>query len=157
MVAISVCDNPDYLKYLRYNFVGSVLPFTLGIIAARKKYFPTKRMAAAFFVLFVICCFNIYSWLLTFGLVTVAVLPIVKILRLNSSIYAFFKWLGTISAFLFVSHPIIRSCIFKFSEYSIYLSILAYILLSILFACIYRIILLWSKQRMLSSSIVYNK
>lgn len=157
IAVISIYDSPDYLKYMRYNFIGSVLPFALGIVAARKKYFPTKRMAAVFLILFVICCFNIYSWLLTFGLVTVVVLPIVKILLLNSSMYAFFKWLGTISAFLFVSHPIIRSCIFKFSEYSIYLSILAYILLSILFACIYRIILLWSKQKILSSSIVYNK
>lgn len=153
ITVIGIYKNMNFLEYLRYNFIGSMLPFALGILIARKKYFPSKRMVSIIFVLFIICCFNIYSWLLTFGLVTVIFLPMVKILQQNSKIHAFLKWVGVISAFLFVTHPIIRSCIFKVSEYSLYLSVLAYTVLSILFAWGYKTILIWSKQQILSYNI----
>lgn len=145
-VAIRVFKDVDYLEYLRYNFVGSILPFALGILAARKRFFPTNGISIVTFILFFACCLNAYSWLLTFGLITIAVLPIVRLIQLNRVAYVSLKWLGIISSFLFVTHPIVRSCIFGLSEYSLSLSIIGYTILSVLFAWGYMKFLLWGKQ-----------
>ena len=52
--------------------------------------------------------FHQYLWLLTFGLLTIAVLPLARALHSNNRLYATLKWLGGISAFLFVTPPIVR-------------------------------------------------
>lgn len=93
--------------------------FALGIIVARRHFFPTGSMAAVAFILFIVCCFNQYLWLLTFGLVTIAVLPLAKALHSNNRLYAALKWLGGISAFLFVTHPIVRSCMLGIKKISL--------------------------------------
>lgn len=149
VAAVGLSGNMDYLEYLRHNFAGSMLPFALGIVAARKKFFPTRGLAMIASALFIICCFNAYSWLLTFGLVTLAVMPTVRYVRLNTWIYSCLKWLGMISSFLFVTHPIVRSCLFGLSKYSLVLSIVGYTLLSILFAWGYKRLLSWGRQRIM--------
>lgn len=141
VMAIAFGKSLDDLEYLRFNFVGSLLPFLLGIISARKKYFPSNYTAIMSFVLFVICCFNIYLWLLTFGLITIAILPLIKLTCLNSRIHSYFVWIGSISAFIFVIHPMARSVTFELSKYSICLSILGYLILSMLFAYGYKVLL----------------
>ena len=148
-MAIGIIRSTDLLEYFRFNFIGSVLPFALGIIAARRNFFPTGSMAAVIFILFIVCCFNQYLWLLTFGLVTIAVLPLVRILHSNNKLYVALKWLGGISAFLFVTHPIVRSCMLGINQDFPCLSILGYILLSILFAWEYKRLLRWCKSRVL--------
>lgn len=145
--AIGVIRNTDLLEYFRFNFIGSVLPFALGIIAARRHFFPTGSMAAVAFILFIVCCFNQYLWLLTFGLVTIAVLPLARALHSNNKLYAALKWLGGISAFLFVTHPIVRSCMLGIKQDFPCLSILGYTFLSILFAWEYKRFLVWCKNR----------
>lgn len=143
IIAIINGGSLDDLEYLRFNFVGSMLPFTLGIAVARKNYFPTNNVSMVAFVLFILCCFNIYSWLLTFGLITIAVLPLVKLIRTDGRIYKILRWTGMISAFIFVSHPIIRSNMFRLSEYSLYPSILGYLILCVLLAWGYQKLLIW--------------
>ena len=140
-------DNRYYQEYFRFNFIGSVLPFALGIIPAWRHFFPTGSMAAVAFILFIVCCFNQYLWLLTFGLVTIAVLPLARALHSNNRLYAALKWLGGISAFLFVTHPIVRSCMLGIKQDFPYLSIWGYTFLSILFAWEYKRLLVWCKNR----------
>ncbi len=148
IVAIGVLKDVHVLEYLRYNFVGSVLPFALGIVFARKKYFPPNIVAILAFMVFIICCFNAFSWLLTFGLIVVTVLPIVRLVRLNGCLYSFFKWLGTLSAFLFVSHPIARTVIsFLLSSVPV-LSILGYVSFSIFLAWGYKRLLAWVQSKL---------
>lgn len=149
VAVVSLSGDMDYLEYLRYNFAGSMFPFALGIVAARKKIFPTRGLAMIASVLFIVCCFNAYSWLLTFGLITLAVLPVVKYVALNAGIHFSLKWLGMISSFLFVTHPIVRACLFGLSEYSLALSIFGYVVLSVLFAWGYKKLLSWMKQRVM--------
>ena len=102
--------------YQEYRFVGILqiqfywfhTSFRIGNQAARRHFFPTGSMAAVVFILFIVCCFNQYLWLLTFGLLTIAVLPLARALHSNNRLYATLKWLGGISAFLFVTPPIVR-------------------------------------------------
>ena len=141
--------------YQEYRFVGILqiqfywfhTSFRIGNQAARRHFFPTGSMAAVVFILFIVCCFNQYLWLLTFGLLTIAVLPLARALHSNNRLYATLKWLGGISAFLFVTHPIVRSCMLGIKQDFPYLSIWGYTFLSILFAWEYKRLLLWCKNR----------
>lgn len=141
--------------YQEYRFVGILqiqfywfhTSFRIGNQAARRHFFPTGSMAAVVFILFIVCCFNQYLWLLTFGLVTIAVLPLARALHSNNRLYAALKWLGGISAFLFVTHPIVRSCMLGIKQDFPCLSIWGYTFLSILFAWEYKRLLLWCKNR----------
>ena len=141
--------------YQEYRFVGILqiqfywfhTSFRIGNQAARRHFFPTGSMAAVVFILFIVCCFNQYLWLLTFGLLTIAVLPLAKALHSNNRRYAALKWLGGISAFLFVTHPIVRSCMLGIKQDFPCLSIWGYTFLSILFAWEYKRLLLWCKNR----------
>lgn len=141
--------------YQEYRFVGILqiqfywfhTSFRIGNQAARRHFFPTGSMAAVVFILFIVCCFNQYLWLLTFGLLTIAVLPLAKALHSNNRLYAALKWLGGISAFLFVTHPIVRSCMLGIKQDFPCLSIWGYTFLSILFAWEYKRLLLWCKNR----------
>lgn len=142
VMASFLFSNPNYLEYLRYNFVGSMLPFALGIAAARKKLYPTILTSVLLLLLFLLCCFNSYLWLLTFGILPFAVLPVTKLVRANKYLYACLKWIGVMSAFIFVSHPIARACIYGLSNKFLYLSIFLYFILSVLFAWKYGRLLL---------------
>lgn len=145
--AVGSHENWEYLKYLRYNFVGSILPFVLGVVQARKDLHLTRCELVLSFFLFIVCCFNRYTWLLTFGLITVAILPVVKLMRLNHMIYSCFRWIGTISAYLFVIHPIIRECVFELHKYALYASILVYLALCVLGAYMYREVTGWISKK----------
>lgn len=150
IVALSIPMDVHILEYIRHNFAGSVLPFTLGVSFARRKYFPTKRIAITAFILFVISCFNAYLWTLTFGLIAIAILPFAKVIRSSLNLYLLFKWLGVLSAFLFVTHPIIRAFTFGISKHPLILSLIGYITLSILLAWGYKKMISWGKQQVLS-------
>ena len=58
--AIGIIRSTDLLEYFRFNFIGSVLPFALGIIAARRHFFPTGSMGAVAFILFIVSYFHEY-------------------------------------------------------------------------------------------------
>lgn len=129
----------EWLQYIRFNFMGAMLPFIIGIVMARKGMRPTKSLAFVALLFFIICGFNRYAWLMTFGLVTIAALLLVRLARFNISVYNWSKWTGSLSANLFAIHPIVRECTFWLHEHLLYISILAYLTISVLCAFIYRI------------------
>ena len=120
------CDpEGETLNRLRYNCIGGLLPFGLGIIAARVRTLrtgstiPTDSEYAPYgpilwllvFVLSVALVFamsfNFHTWLL--------LLPVFIILGTIALVKAMPKWMlsiitwfGSISAAMFVAHPIAR-------------------------------------------------
>lgn len=120
------CDpEGETLNRLRYNCIGGMLPFGLGIIAARVRTlrtgstFPTDSEYAPYgpilwLLVFVISValvfamsFNFHTWLL--------LLPVFIILGTIALVKAMPKWMlsiitwfGSISAAMFVAHPIAR-------------------------------------------------
>ena len=120
------CDpEGETLNRLRYNCIGGLLPFGLGIIAARVRTLrtgsttPTDSAYAPYgpilwLLVFVISValvfamsFNFHTWLL--------LLPVFIILGTIALVKAMPKWMlsivtwfGSISAAMFVAHPIAR-------------------------------------------------
>ena len=116
------CDpDGDTLNRLRYNFIGGMLPFGLGVLCGR--HFPHscvpsvasyQRSSAIFHTilflsaipLVIAMSFNFHSWLLIPVLIIVGTVAMVKVLP--EAAMKVLVWFGTYSAAMFVAHPIAR-------------------------------------------------
>lgn len=145
----------DYqnLNYIRYNFIGSVLPFCMGVWAARygipvKRRFllPLTAMTALLIWGFVpmighfkgsdISMVSGYSWLLVPFFVTYTFLCLQK--ALPKLIATPFAWIGGISAAVFATHPIVRSVILPLTNSNNYkLNVLIYLAVCLIIGYLY--------------------
>ena len=116
------CDpDGDTLNRLRYNFIGGMLPFGLGVLSGRGTRSVECEVGSevshssllAFFILLLSICmvfamsFNFHTWLLLIPvLIIVGTVALVKVLP--GVVLKLFMWFGTYSAAMFVAHPIAR-------------------------------------------------
>ena len=111
-----VCEpDGESLNRLRYNFIGGMLPFGAGILYARygeRLKMPVMRPYQWLFVSLLVfavvfaMCFNFQTWLWIPLLVVVGSIAFVK--ALPSGLMNVTVWLGSLSAAMFVAHPIAR-------------------------------------------------
>lgn len=123
IVALSVIvmlflePNGKTIMYLRINFCLALLPFSLGVLAAR--YWPSGSMLfdskikvllmfIISFVLLTICKFNFYSWLFMPLFIIATSITMVKLLNGVKSLTHVLGWLGGLSGVMFVVHPALR-------------------------------------------------
>lgn len=127
----------ELLNYLRYNFVGSMLPFAMGIWMARYGLYYHWKLTLPCLVLFVACCFNKYAWLLTPVFFTIASLPLAD---LRGHAAYLMQWVGGLSSVLFVIHPIVRAYFINWINTggNWYLGLFGYLLVCFLLALVYR-------------------
>ena len=145
-------DNPESeaMNCYRYNFMGGMLPFGLGILYARygEKILMTFHSPITNFFGCIFCISLIYSLSLnmigwTFVpfficLLCVLVAEMLQDIRWLSGIYKVLEWMGSISAALFVSHPITRKIFIPISRHGdIYAGLLLYIIASICIAWLF--------------------
>ena len=116
------CDpEGETLNRLRYNSIGGMLPFGLGIIVARipnvgifhsqrgNISFPTWEYFVALLVssvLIVAMCFWYQTWFWIPALIIIGTIALVKIMP--KWMLSVITWIGSISAAMFVAHPIAR-------------------------------------------------
>ena len=138
-----------YLSYVRHNCVGWFMPFVMGIMYSRyakniPKRFIFSMLTGSCLLLGVLllwyCNYNVYTWLLTPLFSVIVIATIIKLLFIYVHfLYECFTWLGHISSFLFVVHPLIRELVLTIDDTSISLSSLSlYLTLSIIFSIIYK-------------------
>ncbi len=156
-------NQQDWLNYIRYNFIGGLLPFCMGIWAARRDPLsnspegesnsnPPLRevgwvLISALFVLFGGMYF--WTWLIVPAFIATGAIATVKLLSACkgilsplSSLLSPLSWLGSISAMLFVMHPIARELIIShYRRIDIYGGILIYLLSSVALAMLLKWIL----------------
>ena len=116
------CDpDGDTLNRLRYNFIGGMLPFGLGILFARiptlgikcshagNKVFPRWEYIVILPIasaLVVAMCFSYQSWLWIPVFIIIGTIAMVRVMP--KWLLDVFVWIGSISAAMFVAHPIAR-------------------------------------------------
>ena len=156
-------NQQDWLNYIRYNFIGGLLPFCMGIWAARRDPLsnspegesnsnPPLRevgwvLISALFVLFGGMYF--WTWLIVPAFIATGAIATVKLLSACkgilsplSSLLSPLSWLGSISAMLFVMHPIARELIIShYRRIDIYGGIFIYLLSSVALAMLLKWIL----------------
>ena len=144
--------NPESeaMNRYRYNFMGGMLPFGLGILYARygEKILMTFHSNITNLIGVVFCLSLIYSlsgsmigWtFVPFFICLLCVLLAELLENVNwlSGIYKALEWMGTISAALFVCHPITRKIFIPISRGGdIYAGLLLYIVSSICLAWLF--------------------
>ena len=145
-------DNPESeaMNRYRYNFMGGMLPFGLGILYARygEKILMTFHHNATNFFGIIFCCSIIYSlsgsmigWTfvpLFICLLSVLTAKVLSGVNWLSGINKVLEWMGVISAALFVCHPITRKIFIPISRQGdLYAGLLLYIISSICLAWLF--------------------
>ena len=112
------CDpDGDTLNRLRYNFIGGMLPFGLGVLLGKVFSHPRTSappylriisllLALASIPLVIAMSFSFHSWLWIPVVIIIGTIAFVK--ALPAFILKFFVFFGTYSAAIFVAHPIAR-------------------------------------------------
>ena len=129
------------LNQLRYNAVGSLLPFGLGVLYARYER-SFSRLTNAWLCLFsaiavFVASFNYHSWLFAPAFVCLFGISWVRILPQQA--LKSFAVAGCFSAALFVCHPLARKVFIPISRQGdVYAGLLLYILASCILAVIFK-------------------
>lgn len=133
----------DALNSIRYNSIGGMLPFGMGILLARSQKFPAinrSRSIMAFTVsLIAIVMFSLgfQSWLWVPAFIVVFNVAFVKLLP--SLLLKGLDWLGVLSSAIFVCHPITRKIFIPISRGGdIMDGLVLYIVTTIVLAIIFR-------------------
>ena len=109
--------NGKIITYVRMNIGMALLPFSLGILAARHwssewTFMNSKWKCLACFlislILLTICKFCFYSWLIMPIFIIVTSISFVKLLINNQTITQTLAWFGGLSGVMFVIHPALR-------------------------------------------------
>ncbi len=159
-VVLEACfaESQDWLNYVRYNFIGGLLPFCMGVWMARKEPLSNSPegegnkkpplgevwwgLISALFVLF--GSLNYWTWLFVPAFVVTGAIATVKLLGHSSlfTLHSSLSWFGSISAMLFVMHPVMRELIIgHYRKVDIYGGIFIYLLSSVALAMLLKWIL----------------
>ncbi len=143
------CDpDGETLNRLRYNCIGGMLPFGLGIILARvyseesggllrvKSHFTRSKVGVWFLLLILsvvltfLMCFNFQAWLWIPVFIILGTIALVKLMP--ESVLKVFVWFGAISAAMFVTHPIVRKIFITVAwKQDIYDGLMLYVVVTI--------------------------
>ena len=137
----------EVLNRWRYNCMGGMLPFGLGLLFARygEKIMLLSLNFGGLLMSFVVTSFfivsasgNFYTWMIVPALVCYAsvyfikVVEVIPLQRLRTALYKLLEWMGSISAALFVIHPVVRKIFIPISRRGdVYAGLLLYIIASI--------------------------
>ncbi len=147
---VQVFREPDgeTLNRLRYNFIGGMLPFGLGILLARlsegetiifsvrKLQFPSAKPVLSALgiilssVLVLAMSFSFHSWLWIPVFIIIGTIAMVK--AMPEQVLKVFVWFGSISAAMFVAHPIARKLFITVAwKQDIYDGLMLYVVVTI--------------------------
>ena len=119
---LSCHDDMETLERLRYNLVGGMLPFGMGVLLARFEPLLMKhvkvtsgwRLMMGYLLMLILMVVFIFffsvmsfdKWLWIPALIVVGTIALVKLIP--RQVMPYVLWLGSISAAIFVAHPLVR-------------------------------------------------
>ena len=147
IVQLQLPPLSETMNRYRYNFMGGMLPFGLGLLYAQFHKSATLwgddnvKQSAALLVCIALAYYlsqSFVGWTFAPAVICVATLLTAKLLTrvaVMAWLYRALCWMGGISAALFVTHPITRKLIIPISRHGQpYLGLLLYIVASIALA-----------------------
>ncbi|MBR6715215.1 MAG: acyltransferase [Prevotella sp.] len=151
IIQLSCNPEGEALNRWRYNFIGGMLPFGIGLLTARHGEPFTYQLSAIIIVPSIYMVFYFCDGFFNWTLVPLAIIftnvCLVKLLQPKSNniissllgaIFRFLQWMGSISAALFVCHPITRKIFIPISRQgNFYTGLLLYIIASICLAWLF--------------------
>lgn len=151
IIQLSCNPEGEALNRWRYNFIGGMLPFGIGLLTARHGEPFTYQLSAIIIVpsiyMVYYFCDGFFNWTLVPLAIIFTNVCLVKLLQPRSNnfissllgaIFRFLQWMGSISAALFVCHPITRKIFIPISRQgNFYTGLLIYIIASICLAWLF--------------------
>ena len=155
-VVIQMCLAPegDALNRYRYNFMGGMLPFGFGLLYARYWHRSLSRGSLWGLLVLSLCAdylfsLNFYLWTFVPVWICLGSIAFVQLINptggqslrsgIKERVFHPLEWVGTISAALFVCHPITRKIFIPISrEGDIYTGLLLYIVASVCLAWLFK-------------------
>ena len=130
-------DDAETLERLRYNCIGGMLPFGMGVLLARShvSYSLGGRLAGCVVMLSVVLVtamsMNQQTWLWVPVFIVIGTVALVK--YLPGFILRPLEWVGGISAAIFVSHPIVRKLFVRpYAQDDLYAGLILYTVAALL-------------------------
>ena len=137
-------DDAVVLERLRYNLVGGMLPFGMGVLAARSgmQRMPVEgswRLRLSLLLVLILsvslafhCSLSsAVNWLWAPAFIVVGTIVLVKLIPTAAMPYMI--WLGGISAAVFVAHPLVRKIFVRpYIHEDMYAGLLLYIVATLL-------------------------
>lgn len=127
----------ELLERLRYNLVGGMLPFGMGVLLGRAGRVPTVPLwgwAAVLLLstaLVLAMSFSAQAWLWVPAFIVTGTVALVKLLP--ARVLACTVWLGGISAAVFVAHPLVRKVFIRpYMHEDMYAGLLLYVVAALL-------------------------
>ncbi len=139
----------DTINRIRYNFIGNMLPFGMGLLCGKislnndfKSPFTALFCTIASLIIIVAMSFNFWTWLFIPIFIVTAHIAFIKIFSYVPYLYFCIKgmaWIGSISAAIFVCHPITRKIFIPISRSGDILDgLVIYIVTTILLALLFK-------------------
>ena len=130
------------LNRIRYNFIGGMLPFGMGVLYARhgRELSPRAYLALAAVSAAVVYfgSFAFWAWLWVPAFIVVGAVATVKLIP--AGVLGPMMWFGAISSALFVVHPVTREIIIPMSYRGhVYTGLAVYVIASILLAWLFKL------------------
>ena len=142
-------NNPEgeTLNRLRYNCIGGMLPFGIGLLLARFEDGLSNYRNGSYLLMFVMSIAlvlslstNFWGWLLVPVFVVLLHVALVKILPQMA--LRPLVWMGGLSAAIFVAHPVTRKIFIPISRHGNILDgLVLYIVATILISMLYRVVI----------------
>lgn len=133
------------MNWVRHQFIGWVLPFTLGILYARYPITLVSKKTWVNLLVFIIGVVALiasetvaYVWLFNNVISLLLALTLNELLKKISLVNQAFVYLGKISAFLFVIHPVVRYVYFGLKLNNYMYEVVAYGIVSLILAIVYK-------------------
>lgn len=141
------CDpEGETLNRLRYNCIGGMLPFGLGLLYARYGHRVTLQwsgiVAVLSALLIVACSYSYQAWFFVPAFVCTFCVGAVRFVALCRPLMSHLEWVGALSAALFVCHPITRKIFIPISRGGdLYTGLLLYVAASLCVAWLFRLLM----------------
>ena len=143
------CDpDGETMNRLRYNFIGGMLPFGLGLMVGRVRLGAhssaiTRILECAYgrtgvwiitallsTIIIFVMSFNFHSWLWIPVFIIIGTIALVKVMP--EAVLKLFIWFGGISAAMFVAHPIARKLFITVAwKQDIYDGLILYVIVTV--------------------------
>lgn len=153
-IQLLLSPESEAMNRYRYNFMGGMLPFGLGILYARygERIMMTFHHNVSNVIGIFFCCSIIYTlsgsvlgWTfvpLFICLLSVLAAKVLSGVQWMSGVLKVLEWMGSISAALFVCHPITRKIFIPVSRHGdMYAGLLLYIVSSLCLAWLFSLII----------------
>lgn len=139
-IAQLLSPTDQVLNYMRYNFIGGVLPFVVGILYGRYGKDMSRRTYVAVMFLSAMAVIGggvmRSTWLWVPVFVVTGAVATVRLLP--ASVLNGCAWIGGLSAALFTAHPIVREVVVSHYRHTdIYFGLMVYLLASVALAMLF--------------------